>query len=120
MRFEFIHVEKATYPVEMLCRILEVSRSGYYRWRDAQPSLRSKEDEMLKLEIKAGSLLDFSIPQLDSGFVDAGATEFTTEVSGFGNDRRFVKFRASFGVAQGATTPPAIDTIVIPYVKVDP
>lgn len=74
----------------------------------------------LKLEIKAGSLLDFSIPQLDSGFVDAGATEFTTDVSGFGNDRRFVKFRASFGVAQGATTPPAIDTIVIPYVKVDP
>ena len=52
MRFEFIHAEKATYPVEMLCRMLEVSRSGYYRWRDAQPSERSKEDEVLKIEMK--------------------------------------------------------------------
>jgi len=53
VRFEFIHAEKANFPIQVLCRVLEVSRSGYYRWRDAEPSEHSKQDEQLKLEIKA-------------------------------------------------------------------
>lgn len=53
MRFEFIRAEKAEFPIEMLCRMLEVSRSGYYRWLHAQPSERSKHDQRLRLEIKA-------------------------------------------------------------------
>ena len=32
MRFRFIHVEKATYPLGLLCRVLEVSTKGYYSW----------------------------------------------------------------------------------------
>ena len=32
MRYCFIQVEKATYPVEVLCRVLEVARSGFYAW----------------------------------------------------------------------------------------
>ena len=33
MTFGFIEAEKANYPVTMLCRMLEVSKSGYYDWR---------------------------------------------------------------------------------------
>lgn len=33
MRFRFIHAEKATYPLGLLCRVLKVSRKGYYAWR---------------------------------------------------------------------------------------
>ena len=31
--YRLIDAEKATYPVSMLCRVLKVSRSGYYAWR---------------------------------------------------------------------------------------
>ncbi len=36
MRFAFILVWKARWPVEVQCEVLEVSRSGfpYYAWRD--------------------------------------------------------------------------------------
>lgn len=53
MRFEFIDVEKANYPVQLLCRLLEVSRSGYYDWCDREPSEREVEDRVLKHEIRA-------------------------------------------------------------------
>jgi len=32
-----MEVEKATYSVPMLCRLLRVSRSGYYAWRSRLP-----------------------------------------------------------------------------------
>jgi putative transposase len=51
MRFAFIDVEKAWYPMRILCRVLEVSRSGYYAWRDRKPSSRDLEDERLRPKI---------------------------------------------------------------------
>lgn len=33
-RYRFIHTEKANHSIVMMCRILEVSRSGYYSWRE--------------------------------------------------------------------------------------
>lgn len=35
------------YPVNFMCRELGVSRSGYYNWRTAKPSQRSKDDATL-------------------------------------------------------------------------
>ena len=53
MRFTFIDVEKALYPMRILCRVLEVSRSGYYAWRARKPSARDLEDERLRPKIAA-------------------------------------------------------------------
>ena len=51
MKFVFIHVEKAGYPVRVLCRVLEVSPSGYYAWVDRPASARTRSDAQLAVEI---------------------------------------------------------------------
>lgn len=40
------------YPITLLCRTLNVSRSGFYDWLKRSPSKRSQENERLKLAIK--------------------------------------------------------------------
>lgn len=51
MRYAFIHAEKANYPVLLMCRMLLVSRSGYYAWSRREPSAREQADARLCLEI---------------------------------------------------------------------
>ncbi len=51
-RFRFIDAEKADYPVSLLCRVLKVSRSGYYVWRERPPSKRSVEDSAFTARIR--------------------------------------------------------------------
>ena len=53
MRFAFIAVEKATYPVRVLCRVLDVSRAGFYAWHRRPPALRTQQDQRLGVEIQA-------------------------------------------------------------------
>lgn len=53
MKFELVDAEKANYPVEVLCEVLEVSRSGFYAWKKRPPSARAKEDARLAAEIAA-------------------------------------------------------------------
>ena len=51
IRFRFMEAEKAIFPVTLMCRVLEVSRSGYYAWRKRERSARSQADEVLKVQI---------------------------------------------------------------------
>lgn len=53
MRFEFIHTEKATFPVSVMCNVLEVSRSGYYAWVERPKAKRELDDEQLAVAITA-------------------------------------------------------------------
>jgi putative transposase len=53
VRFGFIRTEKATYPVRLLCRTLQVSSSGFYAWCRRGVSLKAQEDASLKVEIRA-------------------------------------------------------------------
>ena len=52
MRFAFIDVEKAQFPVGLLCELLEVSRSGYYAWKGRPEPARVQADAALLAEIK--------------------------------------------------------------------
>ena len=52
-RYRFIAVEKASYSVAQLCRVLQVAASGYYAWRHHQPSRRAQANVVLTEQIRA-------------------------------------------------------------------
>lgn len=41
------------FPLGMMCRVLQVSRSGFYAWRRRLPSERSGQEGRLQAEIRA-------------------------------------------------------------------
>ena len=51
MRFAFIATEKACYPVALMCRVLQVSRSGYYAWCRRPTAPRTLKDQIMALEV---------------------------------------------------------------------
>ncbi len=50
--FRLIDAERANYPVAVLCRMLGVSKSGYYAWRSRPPSERRRQDALLTEKIR--------------------------------------------------------------------
>jgi len=48
VKFSFIHAEKAVHSVSALCRILGVTRQGYYAWASREPSARLASDAELQ------------------------------------------------------------------------
>jgi len=53
MRFAFIDAEKAHHSVRTMCRVLQVSPSGYYASLRRAPSPRKRQDAELKVHIVA-------------------------------------------------------------------
>jgi putative transposase len=53
VKFMLVDVEKAQYPVEVLCAVLGVSPSGYYAWKRRAPSPRSRQDAQLAVDVAA-------------------------------------------------------------------
>ena len=45
--------EKAEYPVTLMSRLLQVSRSGFYAWYKRAESARARSDRALLIDIKA-------------------------------------------------------------------
>lgn len=52
MRFHFIHKHRTDYQVKIMCRILSVSRQGYYEWRKRKPSQLRLRHRFLEKEIR--------------------------------------------------------------------
>jgi putative transposase len=53
VRFAFISAEKASYPIVLLCDVLDVTRSGFYAWLARPASPKKIADAQLVVEIKA-------------------------------------------------------------------
>ena len=53
MKFRFVHEHVQEFSVRVMCRVLAVSRSGYYAWCSRPESTRSREDRRLLAKIRA-------------------------------------------------------------------
>ena len=52
MKYKFIHHNRSMFGVEKMCRVLRLSRSGYYAWIDRPESNRDRENRILVLKIR--------------------------------------------------------------------
>jgi putative transposase len=51
MKFAFIALKEVAFPVQAMCRVLLVSRSGYYAWKKRAEPARKRHDAQLAVEI---------------------------------------------------------------------
>lgn len=75
MRYQFIDRESKNYALEVLCRVLEVSRSGFYDWRGRPKSKAKLEDEKIVEQIKVfhcGSRCTYGSPRIHKDFKAKG------------------------------------------------
>ena len=52
MSFNFIRDHADRWPIRLMCRILEVSTSGYYAWRNRPESARARANRALLADVR--------------------------------------------------------------------
>jgi putative transposase len=57
MRFRLIDAAKKEFPVQRLCKVLGVSQSGYFAWKDRPACRRQNEDMVLLAHIRSAFAL---------------------------------------------------------------
>ena len=80
MRFELIDAEKARLPISRMCRVLGVSQSGYFAWRNRPASKRQREDLVLLAHIRTAFTLSngtYGSPRLHCELQKASASAAT-------------------------------------------
>lgn len=50
--YQFIAAEAGHHAIALVCRVLQVSRAGFYAWRDRPPSARQQADQRLTERIR--------------------------------------------------------------------
>lgn len=66
-RYRFIAAEEGQHAVARLCRVLQVSRAGYYAWHTRPPSARAQQDAVLTAtiqQIHATSRGTYGVPRI--------------------------------------------------------
>jgi putative transposase len=72
-RYRLIEAEKAEHSVVRLCRLLGVSPSGYYAWRQRPPSARARADVAMTAtirEVHAASRATYGAPRVHAELRD--------------------------------------------------
>jgi putative transposase len=75
LRFAFIEAHRWQFRIVAMCRVLEVSKAGYYAWRERKPSARAKADTLLSIQIRAihrKSRGRYGSPMIQAELRDAG------------------------------------------------
>ena len=75
MRYHFVDGLKGRFPIAVLCRMMQVSVSGYYAWKGRPECRRSREDRRLLVHIKsvfAGSDQTYGSPRIHKELNESG------------------------------------------------
>lgn len=75
MRYTFIARHRSIWSISRMCRLLEVSRSGFHEWHERKPSARAIEDERLTVRIRSFHALSngsYGSPRVWRDLVEAG------------------------------------------------
>ena len=60
MKYGFVRDQATDYPVNMLCRLLSVQRSCYYKWRDRPGKVIPPEELALRRSIEIAAVCGLS------------------------------------------------------------
>ena len=77
MRFRLIDAAKKEFPVQRLCKVLGVSQSGYFAWKDRPACRRQNEDMVLLAHIRSAFALSnatYGSPRMTRELRDDGIT----------------------------------------------
>ena len=75
MRFALIDAEKAEFPVRTMCRLLDVSESGFFAWQGRPASQRQRDDMIYLAHIRTAFELSnrtYGSPRMHRELVDEG------------------------------------------------
>lgn len=75
MRFALVDQAKRTFPVHRLCRVLGVSQSGYFAWKDRPASQRQRDDMVLLAHVRSAFALSsgtYGSPRMTRELADDG------------------------------------------------
>jgi hypothetical protein len=53
VKYALIQAHRGEFRVSLMCRALQVSRSGFYDWQKREASERTPEEQRLRLEIRS-------------------------------------------------------------------
>jgi hypothetical protein len=75
MRFRLIDQAKKEFPVHRLCKVLGVSQSGYFAWKDRPASRRQRENMVLLAHVRSAFSLSngtYGSPRMTRELQDEG------------------------------------------------
>lgn len=76
MRLKFVKEHRKRWPVDVLCRVLEVTRAAFYKWLGRKPSPTQEKQKLIITEIKRIHALprhqDYGSPRMHRELVKQG------------------------------------------------
>ena len=75
MKYRFIRSQRTQFRVAVMCRVLEVSKSGYYDWVDRPESNRAKRHRDLTVKIQQAHIASkqiYGAPRIHGELIDQG------------------------------------------------
>jgi putative transposase len=75
MTFGFIEAEKASFPINRMCRVLCVSQSGFFAWQERPACRRQQQDMVYLAHIRTAFTLSngtYGSPRMHRDLVDEG------------------------------------------------